>query len=209
MKKAKKAEDATEVAANAQAYLERYEVDQAMKLYRRAVKLEPENTAILDAFGEACLQAGEREEACKVFTRSVELKPDGAAGRYMYLGQLLEGVDAIRCFERGVAILRTERAAAEQRSGSREELRQAWADTTHALATGLCSAAEIYLTDACDEPDAEERCEALATEVRYCCSRLGAPGLTPWWGCAALVVTRSADRHMAARCTCAVAGTRT
>jgi len=85
-------------------------------------------------------------------------------GLHEALGNLLLP-QIFRCFERGVAILRTERAAAEQRSGSREELRQAWADSTHALATGLCSAAEIYLTDACDEPDAEERCEALATEA--------------------------------------------
>ena len=165
---AKKSEDATELSEKAQACLERYEVDQALKLFRRALKLEPDNVSILDAYGEASLQAGKRDDACKLFMRSVEIQPEGAAGRYMYLGQLLEGMDAIRCFERGVGVLRAERVAAEQCSGSRDELRQAWIESTHALATGLCSAAEIYLTDACDEADAEERCEALATEV--CCS---------------------------------------
>ena len=174
---AKKSEDATELAERAQACLERYEIDPALKLFRRALKLEPDNVTILDASGEACLQAGKRDEACKLFMRSVEIQPEGAAGRYMYLGQLLEGMDAIRCFERGVGVLRAERAAAEQRSGSRDELRQAWIESTHALATGLCSAAEIYLTDACDEPDAEEQCEALATEVRAVCAEDVAPGL--------------------------------
>jgi len=136
-----------------------------MKLYRRALHLEPDNAALLEAFGEACLQMGQRDEACEAFGRSVELQPDGGAHRYMYLGQLRSGAEAVESFARGVAILRSERAAVEQRSGSREELQQAWVEATHALVSGLCSTAEIYLTDACDEPNAEESCEALAMEA--------------------------------------------
>ncbi|KAL1518874.1 hypothetical protein AB1Y20_003151 [Prymnesium parvum] len=161
----KATETAGELAASAQACMEAYELEQGLKLYRRAVKLEPDNVEILDAYGEACLQAGKRDDARKALMHSVEIQPEGAASRYMYLGQLLEGADAIRSFERGVSILRAERAEAGQRSGSRGELQRLWVESTHALATGLCSAAEIYLTDACDEPDAEERCEALATEA--------------------------------------------
>lgn len=162
----KKAESASELAASGQACIERYEMERGLELLGRALQLEPDSVPLLDAIGEACLQAGRRDEARLHFSRSVELQPHGAPGRYMYLGQLMEGIDAVRCFEQGVAILRVEREEVERRSGAREALRQAWVEATHALATGLCSAAEIYLTDACDEPDAEQRCEALAMEVR-------------------------------------------
>jgi tetratricopeptide (TPR) repeat protein len=159
------ADDAAQLAEDAQALMDRFDVHEAMKLYRRALHLEPDNAALLEAFGEACLQMGQRDEACEAFGRSVELQPDGGAHRYMYLGQLRSGAEAVESFARGVAILRSERAAVEQRSGSREELQQAWVEATHALVSGLCSTAEIYLTDACDEPNAEESCEALAMEA--------------------------------------------
>ena len=58
-----------------------------------------------------------------------------------------------------------ERAALEQRSGDRAELAAEWLVATQSLASALCAAAELYMTDMCDEPEAEERCEALATEA--------------------------------------------
>lgn len=156
---------ANELAARAQACSDRYEVEEAAQLYRQALTLEPQNTNLLDALGETLLQLGQRNDAALAFEKSVELQPDGGSERYMYLGQLHEGLESFGWFARGVELLRANRTAAEGRSGSRAELRQAWLEATHALATGLCSAAEIFLTDLCDEPDAEQRCEALATEA--------------------------------------------
>ena len=48
---------------------------------------------------------------------------------------------------------------------SRKELQEQWVASSHALATALCSVAEIYLTDSCDEANAEQKCEMLATEA--------------------------------------------
>ena len=50
----------------------------------------------------------------------------------------------------------------------------AWAEATCALAVGLCSAAELYLTDLCDEPEAEGRCDALTGEALQLVSDLPA-----------------------------------
>ena len=55
--------------------------------------------------------------------------------------------------------------------GSREELQQQWIASTQALSAALCTAAEVYLTDACDEAEAESKCEALATEALQVRSR--------------------------------------
>uniref|UniRef100_A0A7S4B8K6 Uncharacterized protein n=3 Tax=Chrysotila carterae TaxID=13221 RepID=A0A7S4B8K6_CHRCT len=83
----------------------------------------------------------------------------------MYLGQLAEGEKALGWFQQGIQRLRSERAALEGAGGSKDDLRREWLAATNALAAGLCAEAEIYLTDACDEDDAEMKCEALATEA--------------------------------------------
>ena len=139
--------------------------DEALEHYRAALELDPDNVAALDGMGEACVQLGDMETARQVLERSVALAPDGDAGRYMNLGQMSEGEEALRWYESGVQRLRTERSALEQASGSRTELQERWAASASTLATALCSVAEMYMTDFCDEEEAEEKCEALACEA--------------------------------------------
>ena len=151
--------------AQAQASLDALEVEAALEMCTRACSLEPTNAVALAMLGEVNLQAGFTERAHAALQRSVELEPEGGGSRFMSLGQLSEGAAALKWFERGLTALRAERAEAEGRSGERSELQRQWLAATHALASGLCAAAEVYLTDACDEDGAEERCEALATEA--------------------------------------------
>ena len=150
---------------NAQGCVDRLAFDEALEHYRAALELAPDNVAVLDGMGEACVQLGDMETARQLLERSVALAPDGDAARYMNLGQMSEGEDALKWYESGVRRLRTERGELDQASGSRTELQERWAASTQALATALCSVAEMYLTDFCDEAEAEQRCEALATEA--------------------------------------------
>ena len=83
----------------------------------------------------------------------------------MNLGQLHDGADAISYYEAGVRELRAARDALVNAGGSRDELSGAWMEATHKLASGLCSIAELYLTDACDDERAEDNCERLAAEA--------------------------------------------
>ena len=139
--------------------------DEALEHCRAALELDPDNVAALDGMGEACVQLGDIETARQVLERSVALAPDGDPGRYMNLGQMSEGEESLRWYTSGVQRLRAERSALEQASGSRAELQERWAASTHALATALCSVAEMYMTDLCDEDEAEAKCEALACEA--------------------------------------------
>lgn len=152
--------------------LDQLEPQRALEACRAAVALDNGSLAALDALAEAALACGEAEEAKQALSRSVELSPSGGAGRYMYLGQLSDGADALAWFAKGIAGLRDALAAIDQTSGSRDELHEAWIEATNALAVGLCSVAEIYLTDACDEPDAEQTCDALTAEAVELVSRL-------------------------------------
>eukprot|EP00965_Chrysotila_dentata_P062457 2069862-Pleurochrysis_carterae.AAC.2 len=174
--------DVAALVEEARACTEKLERENAIELYRRAVQIQPSDPALLAEFGEAALQAGQVEDAKVALQRSIELSPDGTASRYMYLGQLAEGEKALGWFQQGIQRLRSERAALEGAGaqsaaaylvpeeidvprGSKDDLRREWLAATNALAAGLCAEAEIYLTDACDEDDAEMKCEALATEA--------------------------------------------
>ncbi len=152
----------------AQAHVDTLDMEAAISVYRQILASMPHCLAAVDGLADACMQAGDREQAVSALRRSIELQPDGAADRFMNLGQLSEGADALTWLERGVAILRTQRDAASREAGSSagdSEPSDAWLRATHELATALCSVAEVFLTDACDEPDAEARCEAAASEA--------------------------------------------
>ena len=169
-------------------------VDEAAALYRRAATERPTCCAALNGLADCMMSMGDKDTAVDALRKSIALAPDGLAERYMNLGQLTEGAEALQWLEGGVKILRNEwqvateaaggkkgnggkkarsAAAAEARGGSSSggggsssvpATTQAL-EATHALASALCSVAEVYLTDACDEPDAEAKCEAAAGEA--------------------------------------------
>ena len=141
----------------AAAHVDALDMEAAISVYQRVLEAAPGCVAALDGLGDACLQAGEREQAIAALSRSVELVPEGGVERYMNLGQLSEGAVALGWFERGVAQLR-ERCSAATNDDERVA-------AANALATALSSVTEVFLTDACDEPDAEARCEAAAGEA--------------------------------------------
>ena len=151
----------------AQAHADTLDMDAAISVYQQVLKTSPLCVTALDGLGDACLQAGDTEQAISALTRSIELHPDGGHERYMNLGQLCEGASALSWLERGVALVRAQREAASDAAGptSTAGPSEPQLEATRALATALCSIAEVFLTDACDEPEAEERCNAAATEA--------------------------------------------
>jgi tetratricopeptide (TPR) repeat protein len=172
VKKASGADEVERLLGAARDCLDQLDPQGAVEACRAAVALDGDSVAALDQLAEACLACGESEEAKAALSRSVELSPDGGAGRYMYLGQLSSGGDALNWFGKGIAGLREALAAVDGASGGRAALHAAWSEAVVALAIGLCSVAEIYLTDACDEPDAEAQCDALTAEAVALVGRL-------------------------------------
>jgi len=74
-----------------------FEFESAADFYRKALDLSPENTEIMDDFGDVLLELGQTEEAKKIFTRSIELAPEENFSKYMNLSQISTGAEAIRC----------------------------------------------------------------------------------------------------------------
>ncbi|KAJ1548168.1 hypothetical protein HK096_002838 [Nowakowskiella sp. JEL0078] len=73
--------------------------------------------------------------------------------KYLYLGQLSEGKDAIGFYERGVEIMKQEL----EKCADKAEI----SALKRKISSVLCSMSEIYMTDCCDEVEAESQCSAF------------------------------------------------
>ncbi|KAL7054996.1 hypothetical protein AAHC03_024235 [Spirometra sp. Aus1] len=120
------------------------------------------------------LELGRVEEAQKLLHRAVSLSPDEGYEKYMYLAQLSEKKDAVDLYLRGIAVVN---AAIEKAPDVAPQVATATAkgdeetveilpppptksELKRALSNAYCAIAEIYMTDLCDEPDAETECLA-------------------------------------------------
>jgi len=158
--KRKEEKNIPELVARAEACVGDYDFEGALKLFEQALQLDPNSTPVLDAVGEVLLEMGEHEKAKAVFIQSVQLAPEGSFATYMYLGQLMNGTDAVACFDRGSTLLLKEMegesdVVAKQLLGRK-------------LSSALCARAELYMTDLCDDPQAEAECSrSLSNAVEH------------------------------------------
>jgi len=144
---------AAELVAEAAACLEELPpaVERAQALFEKALAAEPENTEVLDSYGAFLCEEGNCERATELLERSASLRPHDGAEKFLYLAQMASGELALAHYERGAAVLRKSLAETEG-DGAVARRRQ--------LARTQASMAELYMTDLCDLPEAEERCEA-------------------------------------------------
>jgi len=97
---------------------------------------------------------GEFEAAKQILTASITLSPNGGFSKYMNLGQLIEGQDAISMYQKGVELMLERKNQMNPESDEARNLSQY-------ISTGFSSAAEIYLTDSCYDENAEHKCQEL------------------------------------------------
>jgi tetratricopeptide (TPR) repeat protein len=90
---------------------------------------------------------------------AIQLQPDVGYSKYMYLGQMSVEQEAIQAFQRGVDIMVSERNQLDPTTDEAKAL-------ASKISTALCSMTEIYLTDCCFEPEAEQKCEEYLTHAQ-------------------------------------------
>ncbi|KAF8071059.1 SPBC16D10.01c [Scenedesmus sp. PABB004] len=157
---ARPALSAAQLFERAQAALAFERFDAALECFRDALELEPENAEIVDAHGALLAELGRTEEAVQALQRAVALSPEEGFEKYMYLGQLLEGAEALAATQKGVELLQldAERAQAGGGGGSRALHKQ--------LAAALCSLAEQKMGAADDVAEVSADAEALLQRAR-------------------------------------------
>ncbi|KAH6559977.1 hypothetical protein BASA50_006642 [Batrachochytrium salamandrivorans] len=95
------------------------------------------------------------ESAKTAFLHAIQLAPNQDYATYLCLGQLVVAKESIGYYEIGVKLL-------TQLIHCHSELAETPEQTAvlqQKLGSALCSMIEIYMTDCCDEPEAEDKCE--------------------------------------------------
>ena len=77
------------------------------------------------------------------FKRCISLSPDCGHAKYLYMGQLTSGEEAVGYLTRGIAVMEKE---VEER-GSQASAVMGGEVTTDDISAAYCTLAEIYLTD--------------------------------------------------------------
>lgn len=103
-------------------------------------------------FADAYLDNGQVEKAYPILARACELDPEGQVGgpdKFFTMGQIMGGQDGVSIITRG--IMNISNTGGEMLTNVQVEK----------IVGGLLSMIEIWMTDLCMEPNAEEQCEEL------------------------------------------------
>ncbi|KAF9919426.1 hypothetical protein FBU30_011037 [Linnemannia zychae] len=138
-----------------------FEFDLAHQFVMRALQMEPQNLAALEAAGSIEVELELFNEAKEHFLQCVKIQPNSGYSKFMYLGQMSEQLEAISYFQQGVNLMIAERTAMPQDLTKGSEYLQ----LSNKISSALCSMTDIYLTDCCFEPNAESQCETYLAQA--------------------------------------------
>jgi tetratricopeptide (TPR) repeat protein len=135
----------------------------------------------LDALGEALVEMGEFEDARQCFEKSVQIAPNESGTKWMFLGQLLGGKQALQSYERGIQLLEKELDSTmeqddNQNNGGVGKMMMMGIVQNNSniiremhkkqLVQAQIAVAELFMSDLCMEPEAESRCETALAVAR-------------------------------------------
>ncbi|XP_023222374.1 probable assembly chaperone of rpl4 [Centruroides sculpturatus] len=148
-----KVQSTEKLLKQAQLHIDRFEYEEAARCLKKILCCEPNNLEALDSLAGLFIETRDFDQAHNLLLKIIELRPDGGYGSYFTLAQISEGEESLHYYKRGIQIL--ERLLCDEGQSTEvknhESLRK---DLTEAY----CSIAEIYMTDLCDDDNAEEQC---------------------------------------------------
>uniref|UniRef100_A0A3P8ZPD3 Uncharacterized protein n=1 Tax=Esox lucius TaxID=8010 RepID=A0A3P8ZPD3_ESOLU len=131
------------------------EFEMAGRFCQRALDVEPDNLFTLDLLGHIHSERGDITKATEISFRE-SLSPDEGYSKYMSLGQMNTGREAIQYYTKGIQIL------------LRTLEKNPSTTVTTDVCVAYCSVAEIYFTDLCMEDGAGDQCrEAIEKALSY------------------------------------------
>ncbi|XP_060081597.1 uncharacterized protein LOC132560906 [Ylistrum balloti] len=164
--KASKKYSVEQLLEKAEDCIDRFEYEVAQKFCQRALEMEPDNILALETTGSLLLELGNQEAAKQCFGRAVEVCPNQGHSKYMYLGQLFEGAQAVQCFQKGIELMMKEHEAKQASElaaacggGPRDGV------SSEEICNAYLSLAELYMTDCCMEEDADIKCEQYINQA--------------------------------------------
>uniref|UniRef100_A0A3Q1CGM7 Si:dkey-12j5.1 n=1 Tax=Amphiprion ocellaris TaxID=80972 RepID=A0A3Q1CGM7_AMPOC len=157
--------------------MDSFDFEMAGLFCQRALDVESTNLQALDMLGHIYSELGDTQKAKGIsfvhfcFLVMLELSPEDGHSKYMYLGQIHTGKEAVDYYTRGIQVLlsalekqeTTTPAGAAALPDENSEL-----PTAKDVSVAYCSIAEIYLTDLCMEEGAADKCrEFIERALQY------------------------------------------
>ncbi|MFT7816271.1 putative assembly chaperone of rpl4 [Arapaima gigas] len=156
--------------------LDNFNYEMAQMFCQRALDIEPTNLKILDMLGNICAELGDVDKARGMFLKAVELSPEDGHSKYMYLGQMHTGTEAIQYFSKGIEVMlrkleeqsHTVALVGAMAAASPDPVDHDPEVTPKDVCVAFCSLAEIFFTDLCMQDGAADRCkEAIDKALQY------------------------------------------
>ncbi|XP_041649786.1 probable assembly chaperone of rpl4 isoform X1 [Cheilinus undulatus] len=153
--------------------MDSFDFEMAGLFCQRALDVESSNLQALDMLGHIYSELGDTQKAKGVFLRAVELSPDAGHSKYMYLGQIHSGQEALDYYNRGIQVLlsvleKQEQTTQVQAGAAAPPEQDPDLPTVKDVSAAYCSIAEIYLADLCMEEGAADKCkESIERALQY------------------------------------------
>uniref|UniRef100_A0AAV2MD27 Assembly chaperone of rpl4 n=1 Tax=Knipowitschia caucasica TaxID=637954 RepID=A0AAV2MD27_KNICA len=144
-------------------YMDSFDFEMAALFCQRALDVEATNLQALDMLGHIYSEMGDAIKAKEI--SFLELSPDSGHGKYMSLGQIHAGQEAVDFYLKGIQVLlsalekKAEAAVPLGASAFPEE--DTDLPTERDVSVAYCSIAEIYMTDLCMEEGAADKCKGF------------------------------------------------
>lgn len=120
-------------------------LENAEKFLTAAYKKNNQNINIVNALAQFVFENGQTDDptlAANLLRQSIELQEEGFSWRYLYLGQLASGTEALKFFDEGLKVAEND---PNKKSGE--------------LVSFYTAIVELFMTDLCDEENAQKICE--------------------------------------------------
>ncbi|XP_039593122.1 probable assembly chaperone of rpl4 isoform X2 [Polypterus senegalus] len=149
--------------------MDNFNFEMAQIFCQQALDMEPTNVRILDMLGNIYAELGDTEKAKQIFVQSVELSPEDGYSKYMYLGQIHGGTEAVQYFTKGIDVMLNMFEKQTKQTTSAAAVSSDECEVTQKdIAAAFCSIAEIYFTDLCMEDGASDKCkEAIEKALQH------------------------------------------
>lgn len=155
----KSAEELDEIGKQ---FFEQGQLSAAHKHFIASLKKKA-NPNVMFRTASCLLELARPQEAKQYLKQSCELAPDSQPEKWLTLGELEEGKDSLCCLEKAVELLERELASEpvamdeDMEGGASENTNNARKFTSRKLSNAYVCISELFTTDLCDEPNAEER----------------------------------------------------
>lgn len=152
-----------DLVEKAEELLDQYEPDTAQKFYEKAMQMDPNHIQLLDSYAHFLLDMDDFNAAKQLLVKSIQLAPNDNWVKYMSLGQILQGGEAVQCYHKGIQLMTEHKRKLDNgeviaKEGEVESIKEQ-------IASALCCQAELYMTDSCYEDNAESECEKLLAQA--------------------------------------------